>query len=120
MRRKLCAIRSHGLLRATMRRHLDSDGAGRHRNERIKIMRKFIFAASALAAGLALAAPAYAQRPEPGTGPVAAACQQDIEKLCANTTHERGAARDCLEKNKAKVSAACAKALDTTGGGRRR
>lgn len=82
-------------------------------------MRISIFAAAALAIGLA-AAPASAQRPEPGTGPVAAACQQDIEKLCAGTTHERGAARDCLEKNKAKVSAACAQALNTTGGGRRR
>ena len=82
-------------------------------------MRISIFTAAALAIGL-VAAPAYAQRPEPGTGPVAAACQQDIEKLCANTTHERGAARDCLEKNKAKVSAACAQALNTTGGGRRR
>lgn len=81
---------------------------------------KSAYFAAALAAGFAIAAPAHAQRPEPGTGPVAAACQTDIEKLCEGATHERGAIRDCLEKNRAKVSAACAQALDTTGGGRRR
>ena len=62
---------------------------------------------------------AFAQRPEPGTGPVAAACQQDAEKFCAGKEHGAGAVRDCLESNKAKVSAACAAALNSTGGGRR-
>lgn len=74
---------------------------------------------AALAAA-AFVVPAYAQRPEPGTGPVAAACQKDIEKLCEGATHGQGAVRDCLERNKAKVGAACAQALDTTGRGRRR
>lgn len=69
---------------------------------------------------LVIATPALAQRPDPGTGPVASACQQDIEKLCADAEHGRGAVRACLEQNKAKVSAACANALDTTGPGRRR
>jgi len=74
-----------------------------------------------IAAGLCLGVgtPAFAQRPDPGTGPVAAACQQDIEKLCSGKEHGAGAVRDCLESNKAKVSAACANALNTTGGGRR-
>ena len=62
---------------------------------------------------------AFAQRPEPGTGPVAAACHQDIEKLCSGKEHGAGAVRDCLESNRAKVSAACAAALNSTGGGRR-
>ena len=68
---------------------------------------------------LGLGTSAFAQRPEPGTGPVAAACQQDIEKLCSGKEHGAGAVRDCLESNKAKVSAACATALNSTGGGRR-
>lgn len=73
-----------------------------------------------IAASAAFALPALAQRPEPGAGPVAAACQQDIEKLCSGKEHGAGAIRACLETNKAKVSAACATALDTTGPGRRR
>lgn len=55
----------------------------------------------------------------PGTGPVAAQCQKDIETLCAGKEHGSGAVRDCLEANKAKVSDACKAALDTTGMGRR-
>lgn len=82
-------------------------------------MRK-TFAILTFVSAFALAAPAFAQRPEPGTGPVAAACQQDIEKLCAGATHGQGEARSCLERNKSKVSAACATALEATGGGRRR
>ncbi len=83
-------------------------------------MRKTSIAVLTLVSSFALAAPAFAQRPEPGTGPVAAACQQDIEKLCPNTTHGRGEARACLEQNKSRVSAACATALESTGPGRRR
>jgi hypothetical protein len=74
----------------------------------------------AIAAALACAAPAMAQRHEPGTGPVAEACQKDIETLCLGKEHGQGAVRACLEDNKAKVSAACASALDSTGPGRRR
>jgi len=55
---------------------------------------------------------AYAQR-----GPVATACKQDISKMCAGKPHD-GSVRICLETNYDKVSAACKKALDTTGGGR--
>ena len=74
-----------------------------------------------IAAGLCVgfASVAYAQRPGPGAGPVAAACQQDIEKLCSGKEHGAGAVRDCLESSKAKVSAACAAALNSTGVGRR-
>lgn len=73
-----------------------------------------------VALGLIVTTSALAQRPEPGTGPVASACQQDIEKLCSGKEHGAGAVRDCLETNKSKVSAACAVALDSTGGGRGR
>lgn len=80
-------------------------------------MRIGLLASATVAATLALAAPAPAQ---PGAGPVAAACQQDIEKLCAKAEHGQGAVRACLETNKARVSAACTQALETTGPGRRR
>jgi len=71
-----------------------------------------------IAASSAIAAPALAQNPS-GNGPVATACQQDIEKLCAGKEHGQGAVRACLETNRGKVSAACANALDSTGAGRR-
>jgi hypothetical protein len=80
-------------------------------------MTKFL-AIAMIAASLAIAAPALAQNP-PGTGPVATACQQDIEKLCAGKEHGQGAVRACLETNKEKVSASCANALDSTGAGRK-
>ncbi len=81
-------------------------------------MRTKFLAIAAVAVGAFATAPAFAQRMESGTGPVAASCQQDIEKLCADAVHGRGAVRACLERNKAKVSAACAHALETTGPGR--
>jgi hypothetical protein len=74
--------------------------------------------ALAAAAAIVFATPAGAQRYEPGTGPVAEACQSDIEKMCADKEHGRGAIRSCLESNKAKLSTACAAALDSTGPGR--
>jgi hypothetical protein len=58
-------------------------------------------------AGLATAASAQ-------TGPVAAACKDDIAKYCAGKTHD-GEVRACLTAAKGKVSAACRTALDTTG-----
>ena len=73
---------------------------------------------AAITVSFAIAAPAMAQNPS-GNGPVATACQQDIEKLCAGKEHGQGAVRACLESNKANVSAACANALDSTGPGRR-
>lgn len=55
----------------------------------------------------------------PGTGPVVADCQTEIEKFCIGLEHGGRAIRDCLEKNKDKVGAACRNALETTGPGRR-
>jgi hypothetical protein len=51
------------------------------------------------------------------TGPVATACKDDIAQMCAGKAHD-GEVRICLESNYDKVSAACKKALDSTGGGR--
>lgn len=83
-------------------------------------MKKYPILALALTFGVVSATIAVAQRREPGTGPVAQACQTDIEKLCPGTTHGVGQARDCLEAKKAQVTPDCAKALDSTGFGRRR
>lgn len=68
---------------------------------------------------------AFAQRGEPGTGPVVQACQQDIATFCEGREHvsadgQRGGVRACLTQNRAKVSKACATALDSTGPGRGR
>lgn len=53
-----------------------------------------------------------------GQGPVAAACQDDIPKVCAGIEHGGGAVRRCLEAAKDKVSDACKQALATHGPGR--
>lgn len=81
-------------------------------------MNRTILVTFALGVSISMTTFAFAQRPDPGTGPVASACQQDIEKLCSGKEHGAGAVRDCLESNKAKVSAACATALNSTGRGR--
>lgn len=70
------------------------------------------------AMALAISAlPALAQKGA-GNGPVATACKADLAKLCAGKSHANREARTCLEANKAKVSAACKTALETTGGGK--
>ncbi len=50
-------------------------------------------------------------------GPVGRACRSDIAEFCAGLPH-RGETRICLERNYDRVSRACKRALDTTGGGR--
>ena len=44
-------------------------------------------------------------------------CRSDYPKVCAGVPTGGAAALECLEKNKAKVSAACAKAVAAVGGG---
>lgn len=66
--------------------------------------------------GLASAVPAMAQGA--GAGPVGTQCKADIAKFCKNASHGNMEARACLEANRDKVSSACRRALDTTGGGR--
>lgn len=75
------------------------------------MMKPLNIAVIALAA--ALASPALAQ-----SGRVATACKDDIAKLCAGKSHVNREVRTCLEANKAKVSAACKTALETTGRGK--
>ena len=70
-----------------------------------------------VAAALVIAVSIFAASAQ--TGPVATACKSDISKLCAGKPHD-GSVRICLETNYEAVSAACKKALDTTGGGRGR
>lgn len=53
----------------------------------------------------------------PGSGPVAAQCNDDIAKFCADKSHGGGDVRACLTAKKADVSPACKTALETTGPG---
>jgi len=53
------------------------------------------------------------------SGPVGRACKNDIASMCAGKPHE-GGVLICQEINYDKVSAACQKALDSTGGRRSR
>jgi len=66
---------------------------------------------AALVSGFALAQ---------GAGPVATLCKDDIAKYCTDASHGAGQVRGCLEEHRAQLSAACVKALDTTGRGRGR
>jgi hypothetical protein len=75
----------------------------------MKLIHTIVVSALVLAASIAVAS---AQ-----TGPVTTGCKDDIAKLCADKAHD-GDVRICLESNYDGVSAACKKALDTTGGGR--
>ncbi len=72
---------------------------------------KKIIAVAALAA-LGLTKLAHAQ-----PSPVARSCGDDITNMCADKPHD-GGVRMCLETNYDKLTAACKKALDTSGGGR--
>ena len=58
-------------------------------------------------------------RGQPGMGPVAEKCNDDMAKFCAGKEHGGRALRECLEQNISKVSDACKTALNTTGRGRR-
>lgn len=74
--------------------------------------------ATLVLATAALAQPAGPRGQGPGTGPVVAACQTEIEQKCAGKEHGNRDIRACLEANRASLSAACKAALDSTGGGR--
>jgi len=51
------------------------------------------------------------------TSAVRSACRSDYPKVCAGVPTGGAAAVECLEKNKARVSAACGKAIAAAGGG---
>jgi hypothetical protein len=56
----------------------------------------------------------------PGMGPVARLCMTEIAQNCAGIEHGSGLVRECLEKDRSKLSEGCNVALDNTGWGRRR
>jgi hypothetical protein len=66
------------------------------------------------------AAPKAAAAKQPSSAQVAAvksACRADYPKVCASVPPGGAAALECLEKNKAKVSPACEKAVTAAAGG---
>ncbi len=52
-----------------------------------------------------------------GMGPVATVCTKEIMRYCVETGHGAAQTRACLVQHRKQLSAACGKALDTTGGG---
>jgi len=78
-------------------------------------------AAEPAAKPAAAPAPKAAAAKQPNSAQVSAvksACRADYPKVCASVPPGGAPALECLEKNKAKVSAACAKAVSAaTGGG---
>lgn len=67
----------------------------------------------------AAAAPKAAPAKQPSSAQVSAiksACRADYPKVCAGVPPGGAPALECLEKNKAKVSAACAKAVNAASG----
>lgn len=77
-------------------------------------------AAEPAAKPAAAAAPKAAAPKQPSSaqvGAVKSACRADYPKVCASVPPGGAPALECLEKNKAKVSAACAKAVTAAAGG---
>ena len=77
-------------------------------------------AAEPAAKPAAEAAPKAAAAKQPSSAQAAAvksACRSDYPKVCASVPPGGAPALECLEKNKAKVSAACAKAVTAAAGG---
>lgn len=77
-------------------------------------------AAAPAAKSTAEAAPKAAPAKQPSSAQVAAvksACRADYPKVCASVPPGGAPALECLEKNKARVSAACAKAVSAVAGG---
>lgn len=62
---------------------------------------------------LVLASAAGAQ--QPGLGPAAEKCAQDMKTHCSNAQQGGGSSRGCLERNHQKLSAQCKQALDPYG-----
>ena len=73
---------------------------------------------AAAAAPKAAAAPAAAKQPSSAqAAAVKSACRADYPKVCASVPPGGAPALECLEKNKAKVSPACEKAVTAAAGG---
>ncbi len=74
-------------------------------------------AAAPAAASKAAASPAAKQPTDAQAAAIRSACRSDYQKVCAGVPTGGAPALQCLEKNKAKVSAPCAQAVNATGGG---
>lgn len=77
-------------------------------------------AAEPAAKPAAAVAPKAAAAKPPSSAQVSAiksACRSDYPKVCASVPPGGAPALECLEKNKARVSAACAKAVNAASGG---
>jgi hypothetical protein len=74
-------------------------------------------AATPAAAPKAAASPTAKQPTDAQVAAVRTACRSDYQKVCAGVPTGGAPALQCLEKNKAKVSAPCAQAVNATGGG---
>lgn len=77
-----------------------------------------IFAALVLATAMGVLSSSATVAQSTSAGPVGKQCEADITKFCKDVQHGSMDARACLEANRGKVSAACRRALDSTGGGR--
>src|SRR3954469_14924387 len=73
--------------------------------------------AAAAAPKAAAAAPATKQPSSAQVAAVKSACRADYPKVCASAPPGGAPALDCLEKNKARVSPACEKAVSAAAGG---
>ena len=69
------------------------------------------------AAPKAAASPAAKQPTDAQVTAIRSACRSDYQKVCAGVPTGGAPALQCLEKNKAKVSAPCAQAVNAAGGG---
>jgi hypothetical protein len=90
------------------------------RKQEIKMTHNPLVSTMALAAMMivaSVASPSLSVAQPAGLGPVGGICSSDIQKFCRELRHGRGEIRSCLERNRARVSPACRRALDTTGGG---
>ena len=65
----------------------------------------------------AAAAPAAGQPSSAQVSAIRSACRSDYPKVCAGVPTGGAPALQCLEKNKAKLSAGCEKAVSAAGGG---
>lgn len=82
--------------------------------------RNSLISATALAAMIVIvsvASPGISVAQPAGPGPVSRVCSSDIQKFCRGLRHGRAEVRSCLEDNRNRVSPACRRALDATGGG---
>jgi hypothetical protein len=80
--------------------------------------KSIVLIAALVAASFAASDSSQAQGRRDGSGPVGQLCASAIESYCAGLPHGNRAVRNCLERNRDKLSGDCLSALDNTGRGR--